>query len=114
VAIPAGAVGDRDRLGAVLVVEMMGSMYGSCGHDITAEWDAWFESWYKDASSNIPDPDPLSLELATMSYSREGERAVLYGTYCKACRVERETWGIVLHNEQEQEAWMRGKLEYPE
>jgi hypothetical protein len=92
----------------------MGSMYGSCGHDVTDEWDAWFDSWYEGPHSNIPDPDPLSLDLAIMDFTRECENAVSYGVYCKACRERYEKTGIVLHNEQEEEKWLRGELEYPE
>jgi hypothetical protein len=76
----------------------MGSMYGSCGHDITDEWDA----------------DPRSVDLSIMDFTRECENAVSYGCYCKDCRNRYEKMGVVLHNEQEEEKWLRGELEYPE
>jgi hypothetical protein len=74
------------------------TIIGSCGHDVSAEWDE----------------NPRQLDLAIMEYARTGENAVSYGVYCKACREQYERWGVVLHNKQEEERWMCGEMEYPE
>ena len=68
------------------------SVTGSCGHDITNE---------------------PKVMMSIMDFARTGENAVTYGVYCEKCRADYERWGIVLHNKQKEEKWMRGELEYP-
>lgn len=37
-------------------------------------------------------------------------RAVSYGGYCKKCAAQYEEWGMVLHNKQEEDDWLSGKI----
>lgn len=53
----------------------------------------------------------LSLKDQAIDYDQEGfVRAVSYGGYCKKCADEYEKLGIVLHNEQEEDDWLSGKM----
>jgi hypothetical protein len=37
-------------------------------------------------------------------------RAVSFGCYCKECAAQYEKWGLVLHNEQEEDDWLSGVM----
>jgi len=47
--------------------------------------------------------------LSIKEYTRECQRCVSYGAYCKKCAGELEASGCVLHNEDEERAWLSGK-----
>ena len=53
----------------------------------------------------------LSLKDQAIDYYEEKfVRAISYGGYCKKCADEYEKLGIVLHNEQEEQDWLSGKM----
>lgn len=72
----------------------MGNIRLCCGH------------WIDDFDNEV--------RLYLKTYSRECERVVSYGGYCKKCAKEYEEMGVILHNEQEQEDWIRGITPDPE
>jgi len=73
----------------------MGQVFASCGHEIV----------------NYPEDEVC---LSMMEYDREGERVVLYGSFCKPCAKMYEGFGIVLHTEQEKQDWLDGSTDDPD
>jgi hypothetical protein len=76
----------------------MGSIIASCGHDVS---------------------DRERFTLITMDFRNNYEsetidRCLSSGVYCEDCAVLYESWGIVLHNEFEENQWLSGKTDYPE
>jgi hypothetical protein len=76
----------------------MATTIASCGHDITKEQEKDF----------------FSCSLSIMDYTEEGCRAIRYLTACASCRKEYESWGIVLHNNDEETEWIAGMILYPQ
>jgi len=77
----------------------MGSITASCGH--------------------VLDEDSWGVDLSLMEWDNDYDnggyiRVVSYGNYCEKCAAEYEKLGIVLHNKQEEQDWLNGKIDYPE
>jgi hypothetical protein len=67
----------------------------TCGHDVTDEWEM------------------VCSGASWMDYARTGERAVSFGILCPECKELYESWGIILHNKQEEDDWLSGKTDDP-
>ena len=72
----------------------MGQVFASCGHEIV----------------NYPEDEVC---LSIMSVSRDGKRAVSYGSYCKVCAEDYLAWGLVLRNTKEEQDWFDGIINMP-
>ena len=68
--------------------------YATCGHLLTEDED-------------------LGVMLSVTGYGRECDLAVFYGSYCDKCAKELREGGYVLETEEEEHAWMAGKLDRP-
>lgn len=73
------------------------SVIASCGHDI--------------ANSE-------SISLQTMDFTTDWEkeeitRCIRYGLYCVECATAYESYGIVLHSNEERDDWLSGSTSYP-
>jgi len=74
----------------------MGKIIGTCGHDITDEFEA-----------------RVNTEIHIMDFTRDCKNAVSICSVCSDCRNQYEFWGIVLHNKEEEHAWLNEETWYP-
>lgn len=70
----------------------IGRIYGSCGHDISEQWD-------KDQDCSI----------TVARLNREGLRVASYETVCPECRFYIVQSGADLKDESDVEAWLTGE-----
>jgi hypothetical protein len=70
------------------------TIIATCGHDITNE-------------------DLKKTEIHIMAFTRECKNAVAICAACSSCRKDYEAWGIVLHNQEEERAWLNNEIRYP-
>ena len=73
------------------------TMIASCGHDIE-------NSYYVSLNT---------MDFVTNWNEQKMTRCVRFGCYCKECASAYESYGIVLHNLDEQNDWLSGKTPYP-
>lgn len=71
-------------------ISMM-TVIGSCGHEITP----WPEN---------------QVAICIMAYTKEGQRTVCTCYVCPQCAKSYEERGIILHNENEELAWLNGEI----
>lgn len=71
----------------------MGNVYGTCGH--------------------ILSEDEIFNVVSIMGFTREGERAIIHGSYCYKCVEYYKSIGLVLFNDRDVNDWLSGKLKYP-
>ena len=66
----------------------LGTIYGTCGHELSIE---------RDAVSGV----------AVKGYMREGDRCIDFRSLCADCEADYEKDGMVLHNKEEENKWLR-------
>lgn len=70
------------------------SIYATCGHLLTEEEGLGID---------------LSVKDTTIDYSSESfVPCVSFGNYCKKCADELESGGLVLHDKEETDAYLKG------
>ncbi len=65
----------------------MGTIYGTCGHELSIE---------REAVSGV----------SVKGCTREGESCVDFRSLCADCEADYEKDGMVLHNEEEENKWL--------
>ena len=75
------------------------TMIGTCGHEISAEW---FDS----------EKGLVHYKEHTIDYNLDRMvNAVAFGEVCQDCKRKYEEWGILLHDEEDKNLWLKGELE---
>lgn len=82
----------------------MGRMIGTCGHDITEEFDA---NGFANMSCAIATKD--------IDWDKGGfANTISYVVYCEKCVKQAKKDGVFLRNEIEEQAWMDGEFDTKE